>query len=61
MKKQKIVKRIISLTPHLDKWIKKAGKQKPFTTGSSYVRSVLQLDYDRYKANISRNSQTVKK
>lgn len=61
MKKQRLVKRIVSLTTEQDKWIKQQGKQKPFTTGSQYVRSVLQADYDNHKAKFSRNSSAAKR
>jgi hypothetical protein len=61
LKKPKIVKRMISLTVELDKWVKLAGKQKPFKTSSSYVRAVLMADYDNFKARLSKNPSTPKK
>ena len=59
--KQKIVKRMLSLTIELDKWVKKQGKIKPYTTGSQYVRSVLQADLNNYIAGQSASSKAYKK
>ena len=56
MKKQKIVKRMLSLTEELDKYIKQQGKTKPFTTSSQYVRAVLGADKEKYDSNKARLS-----
>jgi Arc/MetJ-type ribon-helix-helix transcriptional regulator len=50
MKKPKLLKRMLSLSVELDKWIKKQGKMKPFRTSSAYVRAVLKADYDKYQS-----------
>jgi len=59
--KQKLVKRILSITSEQDKWIKIQGKQKPFKTASQYVRTVIQKDYDCYKERLSGNTRPIKK
>lgn len=52
---------MISLSEELDRWIKRQGKQKPFTTRSQYVRAVLQADYDLYQGRVSKSSSASKK
>ena len=52
---------MISLTAELDAWIKLQGKKKPFTTASQYVRTVLEADYDNYKARFPKGAKPFKK